>query len=74
MGSKKAFSERELLECDLGVLSKISDLTTNLSASHQPLDEAVRSMMAQVSRQLAERQAHANDPSLSKVELTVATQ
>ncbi|OQV20530.1 Rho guanine nucleotide exchange factor 17 [Hypsibius exemplaris] len=72
---KKPFTnERELLECDLGVLSKISDLTGNLSASHQPLDDALRNMMAQVSRQLSERQAHANDPALSKVELTVATQ
>ncbi|XP_055333318.1 uncharacterized protein LOC129584915 [Paramacrobiotus metropolitanus] len=72
--AKKPFVERDLLESDLGVLNKISELTGNLSASHQPLDDAVRNMISVVNRQLTDRQAHSHDPNLSKLELTVPTQ
>lgn len=68
---RRIMREMETLTEDVNILTQIADLTTALHCGKTALEDLVREMLSNISRQLSERQG--SDAQLSCMELALNT-
>lgn len=72
--SRKPTIDREQVEDDLNIVNQISDLSSRLSIHHQSLEDVVKELSTNLTRQLAEAALRSYTSDSNKLELLVTTQ
>lgn len=72
--SRRSTIEKEQIEEDISLLSQISEITTRLNCTKQSLEEIIKDLGANLTKQLTEHQNRIHSADANKLELQITTQ
>ncbi|CAI9732281.1 rho guanine nucleotide exchange factor 17-like [Octopus vulgaris] len=72
--SQRSTIEREQIEDDMHLLNQISDISSRLNCSKQNLDETIKEIASNLTKQLSDYQNRIHSADANKLELQITTQ